>query len=155
MFLWAKLQKLKLNQWAHTHRHRHQRGPHFPFKAAVSFPSEQTLKTDSNLISDLSSPPIKGPNGQCQCGRVQTHHIFKDQSQGFLGVDDVMEEHDVGMLQAFQKRCCRQRTEQGETENWWEAHIEIPVPMIYSMRSLAASLQCNTGPVQASLYPED
>lgn len=41
--------------------------------------------------------------------RVTTYHILKHQSQGFLGVDDVMEEHNVGMLQAFQKRCCKQR----------------------------------------------
>lgn len=44
---------------------------------------------------------------------VQAHHVFKDQSQGFLGMDDVMEEHDVGMLQAFQKRRCGGRTESG------------------------------------------
>lgn len=38
---------------------------------------------------------------------MQPHHIFEDQSQGFLGVDDVMEQHDVSVLQAFQKRCYR------------------------------------------------
>lgn len=45
----------------------------------------------------------------------EPYHIFKDQSQGFLGVDDVMQQHDVGMLQALQKRRCR--ATQGESVN--------------------------------------
>lgn len=45
----------------------------------------------------------------------EPYHIFKDQSQGFLGVDDVMQQHDVGMLQALQKRRCRGT--QGESVN--------------------------------------
>lgn len=101
---WNSISEQTLRSNQSNERRKHQRGPLFPFKAVVYFPSEQTLKTDSQP----NFPP------QPQCGRVQTHHIFKDQSQGFLGVDDVMEEHDVGMLQAFQKRRCRHRTDRGK-----------------------------------------
>lgn len=70
---------------------------------------------------------------------MQTHHIFKDQSQGFLGVDDVMEEHDVGVFQAFQERCCGDKTERRYEEG-----------LLLSLPSLAASLECCTGPLRAS-----
>lgn len=102
-------------------------------------------KKTLNLISDLCRRPIKGPSGWSQRGSVQPHHIFEDQSQGFLGVDDVMEQHDVGMLQAFQKRCCRHRTgKQLMGSTCWETRESMP--------SLAASLEFNTGPLWASLH---
>lgn len=93
-------------RWGQTNQaaDTHERWPLFP-----SFPSNSKNRAN---IRPLPSGPLKGPSGWSQRGGVQqTHHILKDQSQGFLGVDDVMEEHDVGMLQAFQKRCCRDGTD--------------------------------------------
>ena len=55
------------------------------------------------------------------CRRLTgTHHILEHQRQSFLGVDNVVEQHDVGVLQALQKGCCteieRERERERETE---------------------------------------
>lgn len=34
----------------------------------------------------------------------QAHHVFKDKGQGLAGVDDVVEDDDVGVFEALEER---------------------------------------------------
>lgn len=61
----------------------------------------------SDFLSDSLACQVKHTYKKNPIMIKEPYHIFKDQSQGFLGVDDVMQQHDVGMLQALQKRRCR------------------------------------------------
>ena len=49
----------------------------------------------------------------CVCVRVHvhlfTHQVFKDQCQRALGVDDVVEGDDVGVLEVLQQRHWREK----------------------------------------------